>query len=45
MGPGSGTRLHPVDPVTRREHLVATAIVAVLALAILAGYGTDWWVR
>jgi hypothetical protein len=31
--------------VTAREHLVATAILAVLAVLILAGYGTDWWVR
>jgi hypothetical protein len=30
--------------MTRTEHLVATAIAAVLALAILAGAGTDWWV-
>jgi hypothetical protein len=31
--------------VTRTEHLVAAAVLAVLALAILAGYGTDWWLR
>jgi hypothetical protein len=31
--------------VTAREHLAFTAVFAVLAVAILAGYGTDWWVR
>jgi hypothetical protein len=31
--------------VTRREHLAFAAVLVVLALAILAGYGTDWWVR